>query len=129
MRTAAIALTALAAVTACDDGSETGGKHGIPPIPAQMGPGLYSVGDGTQIYSRTRLSEDGTYTDLNDAMESVGGGTWRIAGEDEICFDPEGDGDDQQERCWRNGPFEEDGSFFSNRVDGSERYKVTPLEE
>ena len=129
MRVLAITLASFLALTGCDDGSKTGGKHGIPPIPAQMGPGLYAVGDGTQIYSRTRLSQDGTYTDHTEAMEPVSGGAWRVTGDDTICFDPEGDGTDQRERCWQNGPPDANGSFISSRIDGSERYRVTPLEE
>ena len=93
-----------------------------------MRPGLYAVGDGTQIYSRTRLSEDGTYTDLNDALEKVGGGTWE-ARDGMMCFDPEGDGEDQQERCWTNGEPDEDRSFLTTRIDSEESYRVTPLNE
>lgn len=93
-----------------------------------MQPGLYAVGDGTQVYSRTRLSEDGTYTDLNDAMEPVGGGTW--AERDElICFDPEGDGGDRQERCWTVSPPDENGVIMSARIDSDEKYAITPIEE
>ncbi|MEM6856350.1 MAG: hypothetical protein AAF559_00640 [Pseudomonadota bacterium] len=40
MRVLALALASFFALTACDDGGKTGGKEGIPPIPAQMGPGL-----------------------------------------------------------------------------------------
>ena len=69
---------------------------------AAMVPGLYEVGDETTVYGRTRLDEDGTYADLS-GDETVGGGTWRNDGT-AICFDPEGDGEDQQERCWINGP-------------------------
>ena len=93
-----------------------------------MQPGLYGVGDGTQIYSQTRLNEDGTYADLNDAGEQVGGGTWVQRGE-EMCFDPEGEGEDQQERCWLQSEPSEDGSFTTTRVDGSESYTVTPIVE
>lgn len=92
-----------------------------------MGPGLYAVGDETTIYSRTRLNVDGTYIDLDEAMERVGGGTWEQRGE-EMCFDPAGDGEDQQERCWTNSEPGEDGSFMSTRVDGEGSYRVTPLE-
>ncbi len=127
MRKSHLATLALVALAACEDGSETGGKHGIPPIPAQMGPGLYAVGDGTQIYSRTQLFEDRTYADFDAAMEAVGGGTWRTDGATEICFDPAGDGADDEERCWSNGPPEKDGSFVSSRVGSAERYRVTPL--
>jgi len=99
-----------------------------PEAPGVMQPGLYGVGDGTQIYSRTRLNEDGSYVDLNDAGEQVGGGSWRQMG-DEMCFDPEGNGDNQQERCWIQGEPNEDGSFTTTRTDGSESYKVVPLSD
>lgn len=93
-----------------------------------MGPGLYAVGDETTVYARTRLAEDGTYTDMTEAGETVGGGTWSSS-DDVICFDPEGDGEDQQERCWRNEAPGEDGSFLSRATEGEEVYKVTPLDE
>lgn len=92
-----------------------------------MGPGLYAVGDGTNIYSRSRLNEDGTYEDLDEAGEVVGTGTWTTSGS-QICFDPEGDGEDEKERCWINDPAGPDGSFISRRVDGDESYRVNPLE-
>ena len=128
MRALALALGSLLALTACDDGGKTGGKHGIPPIPAQMVPGLYAVGDETTVYSRTRLNADGTYVDLTQELEPVGGGTWVQRGE-QMCFDPEGDGEDQQEVCWTNSEAGADGSFMSTRVDGKGKYRVTPLTE
>ena len=129
MRGLAIASIALG-LAAC--GQQAAPEPEPAPEPAKeaspaFGPGLFAVGDGTQIYSRTRLSEDGTYTDFNEEMEPVGGGTWRPDGEN-VCFDPEGEGEDQQERCWRNDPPDEDGSFMTYRLDSSEQYKVTPLE-
>lgn len=96
--------------------------------PSVLQPGLYATGDGTQVYSRTRINADGTYVDLNDAMEPVGNGTWEQRGE-LLCFDPEGDGKDQQEMCWTNSEPQEDGSVISTSVDGSMSYTVTPIEE
>lgn len=117
---------------ACSGGEQPAADESVsqPPSPPAniMQPGLYAVGDGTQIYSRTRLSEDGTYTDLNDAMERVGGGTWEQRGE-QMCFDPEGDGEDQQERCWTNSQPDADGRFVTSRVDADESYTVTPIAE
>jgi hypothetical protein len=60
-------------------------------------------------------------------MNPVGGGTWEQR-DGLMCFDPEGDSEDQQERCWTNSQPAEDGSFMSTRVDGEGSYKVTPLE-
>ena len=54
--------------------------------------------------------------------------TWFSAGPG-ICFDPEGDGEDQQARCWSNDPPNNDGSFRTQWVDGDEAYTITPLEE
>ncbi|MEM1197365.1 MAG: hypothetical protein AAGH57_14775 [Pseudomonadota bacterium] len=131
--TRALSLTLMCglALSACDSGPIIGGDNGsIPPIPAYMGPGLYALGDGTQIHLRRRLFEDGTYTDLNNAMEPAGGGTWRTAGgPGDICFDPEGDGPDQEESCWQNDGPEKDRSFTSSRVGGGGFYRVAPLEE
>ena len=128
MRKVALVLAPLAALAACDDPSTTGDtEESIPPIPFQMGPGLYAVGDATTVYSRTRLNADGTYVDLNEAMDPVGGGTWVQRGE-EMCFDPEGDEPEQQERCWTNSEPNADGSFMSTRVDGQGSYRVTSLE-
>ncbi|MEL6414093.1 MAG: hypothetical protein AAFQ15_04045 [Pseudomonadota bacterium] len=93
-----------------------------------MQPGLYAVGDGNQIYSRTRLNEDGTYTDYDDAMRPVGGGSWAVR-DALMCFDPEGDGEDQQERCWTVSGPDANGVIMSARVDSDERYVITPIEE
>lgn len=92
-----------------------------------IAPGLYAVGDETTEYGRTRLNEDGTYVDLDGETE-VGGGTW-TASEGTMCFDPEGDGEDEQERCWTNAAPDADGSFTSTRDDGSQSYRVTPIGE
>lgn len=128
----ALWLAAPLALAACASESETSPDDSEmvmmpePEAAAVMQPGLYAVGDGTQVYSRTRLNEDGSYADLNDAGEQVGGGTWRQMGE-EMCFDPEGDGEDQAERCWTQSEPSDDGSFTTTRTDGSESYTVTPL--
>ncbi len=99
----------------------------IPPRGVEMKPGLYEVGDETTPYGRTRVDEDGTYTDfLND--EAVGSGKWTSAGE-RVCFDPEGNEDHQLERCWINGPADESGRFLTTRENGSEAYFVTPVAE
>lgn len=93
----------------------------------EITPGLYGVGDETTEYARSRLNADGTYVDL-DGDTPVGSGTWTADGAT-MCFDPEGDGEDQQERCWINESAGEDGSFISARDDGSQSYRVTPLGE
>lgn len=90
-------------------------------------PGTYGVGDETTIYAKTRLAADGTYVDMDDSGP-VDKGTWRADGAT-MCFDPEGDGEDRQERCWINGPPDADGSFLSTRDDGSQSYRVTPISE
>ena len=120
-------------LAACSGAPETSDGD-IPREPAEaasvnlMQPGLYAVGDGTQVYSQTRLNADGSYVDLDDAGEQVGGGTWQQRG-NATCFDPTGDGEDQQERCWNNDDPNPDGSFTTTRDDGSESYTVTPIEE
>ena len=58
----------------------------------------------------------------------TGQGTWTSDGSD-MCFDPEGDDENQQERCWTNGPVGEDGSFLSTRVDTGQAYVVQFLSE
>ena len=93
-----------------------------------MQPGLYSVGDETTDYGTTRLNEDGTYVDYGENDAVVGGGTWRTAGE-LLCFDPEGDAEEEQENCWTNEPAGDDGSFRTTRDDGSQSYLVTPIAE
>lgn len=120
-------------LAACDQPPQDPEPVEPPPVPtsmaqAAMGPGLYEVGDGTTVYARTRLEEDGTYSDLDDAGAKVGGGSWRNEG-DTICFDPEGIGEDLEERCWRNDPPEDDGSFMSRRTDGEQAYRVSPVTE
>ena len=107
-------------------GSETTAEV-APASGAAIAPGLYEVGDETTAYGRTRLNADGTYVDLDGETE-VARGTWRSEGA-QMCFDPEGDGEDEQERCWTNEPAAQDGSFISTRDDGSQSYRVTPISE
>lgn len=103
-------------------------EAGEAPTPGmQIVPGLYAVGDETTVYGQTRLNADGTYVDLAEG-EEVGSGTWTADGVT-MCLDPEGDGEDEQERCWTNGAVAEDGSFMSTRDDGSQSYRVTPISE
>lgn len=128
------AMIGLMVLAACNNAAEEGSTPEIDTIPSdeeapgfQVTPGLYATGDGTTIYAQTRLSDDGTYVDLAEG-EVVGSGTWAADGAT-MCLDPEGDGEDQQERCWTNGPVKEDGSFTSTLEDGSQSYVVTPISE
>jgi len=126
MRIAAIAAFSSLVLVGCEssEAPATATPQSSAPV---MGPGTYAVGDGTTVYSRTRLDADGSYYDLDDAGATVGTGTWSGA-EDIVCFDPEGDGENEEERCWRNEAPDADGSFMSRRVGGMEHYRVTPLE-
>ena len=126
----AVSIIAVAALAACEQAEPPAPESAAieEASPAVMQPGLYSVGDETTVYGTTRLNEDGTYVDYGENEEVVGGGTWRTA-DDELCFDPEGDGEEEQERCWTNEPAGEDGSFVTTRVDGSQSYLVTPIAE
>ena len=132
MGRAAIALTAVLGLAACDAPANESQDNPAAPEAAeatfQMGPGLYAVGNEDTIYARTRLNADGTYVDMTTEGEEVGGGTWTTRS-DMICFDPIGDGEDEAERCWTNDPPGEDGSFMTRRVDAEESYRVTPLGE
>ena len=126
------ALAAIATLAACDqsappaeEAAETPAMEVTTPV---IQPGLYSVGDETTAYGTTRLNEDGTYVDYGENDEVVGGGTWRTSA-DLLCFDPEGDGEEEQENCWANEPAGEDGSFRTTRDDGSQSYLVTPIAE
>ena len=94
-----------------------------------MGPGKYAIegGDGT-VYSQTIVNADGTYSDLDPDGNEVGRGTWRDQ-RGMACFDPEGDGPEQQERCWTNSALAEDGSFTTTREDGSDSYTVRPVSD
>lgn len=92
-----------------------------------MVPGLYAIESADRIYSRTRLHTDGSYTDYDGGMNAVGGGRW--SSEDaQICFDPQGDGENEQESCWMNEAPAEDGSFVTRLVKGETSYLVRPLE-
>ncbi|NQY13309.1 MAG: hypothetical protein HRT81_05540 [Henriciella sp.] len=97
-------------------------ESGFEPVP-----GLYATGDGTTVYSQTRLNADGTYVDLGEAG-ITGEGTW-YATTDGMCFDPEGDAENQQERCWRNGPVDENGRFLSTRLDTGQSYFVKRIDD
>lgn len=106
-------------------------EAGEAPSPAAyvMGPGKYAIegGDGT-VYSQTVVNPDGTYADLDAEGNEVGRGTWRDE-RGNACFDPDGDGPEQQERCWTNSALAEDGSFTSTRDDGSESYTIRPIRD
>ena len=90
-------------------------------------PGLYSTGDGTTVYSRTRLNADGTYVDLGEDGPT-GQGTWSF-NQNTMCFDPEGDAETQQERCWTNGPADENGMFLSTRTDNGQSYMIKRISD
>ena len=122
--------SAALAIAACNapepDGTQRGGGEGSAPADTDfvMVPGVYEMVGGDVVYSRTEIRPDGVYVDSADGKE-VGRGTWSVSGP-KSCFDPDGDGPDQQERCWTNGVPAEDGSFLTTRVDGSESYTVRP---
>ncbi len=130
MRSIAILAVSLA-LAACSSGEpgepEAGDESGETPTPEfyAMGPGTYDIegGEGV-VYATTELRAGGTYVDSAEGSE-VGGGRWTADGPN-VCFDPEGDNEDQQERCWTNSPLKEDGSFITTRDDGSESYSVRP---
>ena len=126
------ALAAVAALTACEQAAPPAEQAATVEEPEMVAsvlePGLYAVGDETTEYGTTRLNEDGTYIDYGENDEVVGGGTWRTEAET-TCFDPEGDGEEEQEQCWTNEPPGDDGSFMSTRTDGSQSYLVTPIDE
>ena len=90
-----------------------------------MTPGAYEIVGDNVVYSRTDVMPDGTYVDSAEGKE-IGRGTWSVSGA-KSCFDPEGDGPDQQERCWTNSAPSADGSFTTTREDGSESYMVRPV--
>lgn len=128
-----LAVAAAAMLSACSDTGEKPTSSVVDasddvaePASVEITPGLYAVGDETTEYGRTRLNADGTYVDLN-GDKPVAEGTWTTDGA-VMCFDPVGDDEDQKERCWVNEPANSDGSFISNRDDGSQSYVVTPLE-
>lgn len=125
------ALPAIAAaafsVAACDPAPQPKPAE-PPPLTPAMGAGLYAIGDGISVYSRSQLAGDGTYTDLDEAGEAIGSGVWES--EDDItCFDPKGDGMNEERRCWKSGVANADGSFMTQRVGGMEHYLVTPLSD
>lgn len=130
-----IALPLLAAWSLVSCGESAPADEPLPPegealetMSQPMGPGLYAVGDGTQVYAQTRLGEDGTYTDLDADGNEVGNGTWSNEGE-AICFNPDAPGEAGEKRCWLNDSPDEDGSFITRRVGAEESYRVTPLED
>jgi len=101
---------------------DTSAAAGFVPVP-----GLYSTGDGTTEYSRTRLNADGTYVDLGEDGPT-GQGTWSFD-QNTMCFDPDGDAENQQERCWTNGPVDESGVFLSTRTDNGQSYTIKRISD
>ncbi|MGB3469713.1 MAG: hypothetical protein WBA51_02700 [Erythrobacter sp.] len=127
-------LAALIYLTVCACGPQSAGDKPVDPEAdnapiTALAPGIYAIGDGTEFYVRTRLNADGTYTDLGDAMEPIGGGTWRNDSSYVTCFDPEDDRKVREERCWAYDEARPDGSFMTRRVGGMEHYLVTPIGE
>jgi hypothetical protein len=133
MRTRYGLVFAFIALSACNQQAgpiEVEGKDEAEAAPAvqPMVPGFYAIKSEDTVYSRTRLAEDGSYTDYDAGDNAVGGGSWTSDGAT-ICFDPAGDGENQQESCWINDAPGEDGSFVTRLVDGDVSYVVTPLGE
>ncbi|MBT8388731.1 MAG: hypothetical protein HKM91_01235 [Altererythrobacter sp.] len=128
----AVSIVVLAALSACEPATPPSKEETAEIVEEAaisiMQPGLYSVGDETTDYGTTRLNEDGTYIDYDEDDKVVGGGTWRTTGE-LLCFDPEGNAEEEQENCWTNEPDGDDGSFRTTRDDGSQNYLVTPIAE
>lgn len=126
---AALSPLALAACGESVDGETTPGQADTAPATAivqPMVPGLYAIENSDRVYSRTRLHEDGSYTDYDGGDNVVGGGQWSSEGE-KICFDPAGDGENEQESCWINEAPGADGSFVTRLVDGETSYTVRPI--
>ncbi len=126
-------ILAFIALSACNQQNEPTGVEGkdeaeVAPTVQPMVPGFYAIKSEDTVYSRTRLSEDGNYTDYDAGDNAVGGGSWTSEGAT-ICFDPAGDGENEQESCWINEEPGEDGSFVTRLVDGDVSYVVTPLGE
>ena len=126
-----LAIMAPLALAACSQASEPEPQAEAAPQAEAPSPEFYTMGPGTfdivgdnAVYATTELREDGTYIDSAEGQE-VGRGRWKVDGP-QICFDPEGDGEDQQERCWTNSTMSPDGSFVTIRDDGSESYRVKP---
>lgn len=93
-----------------------------------MAPGVYDIGSGVEALARIDIAANGTFTNLGPDGSTIDGGTWTSEG-NVICFDLEGDGPNREERCWRNGKPDADGSFLSRRVGGPEHYLVIPVED
>lgn len=126
-------LTLVASVTllaACGEPQEAPPEEPQEGSPAAyvMGPGTYAIGSDETAYVTTEVKSDGTYADKDAEGTVVGQGTWRDE-RGKACFDPEGDGPEEQERCWINSELQEDGSFVTTMDDGSMSYTVRPLPE
>lgn len=132
MNTNPLLLVALAtALSACGappeiDEAADDSSPAASPAAYVMGPGKYAIGSEETGYATTEVNADGTYIDRDADGAPVGRGTWR---DDRgmACFDPSGDGPEEQERCWTNSELKEDGSFVSTLEDGSASYTIRPL--
>lgn len=129
IRTAAATLTLALAACGQGAGDDLPEEDEADTVVVQpMVPGFYAIESADRIYSRTRLHEDGSYTDYDGGNNAVGGGQWSSEGA-QICFDPAGDGENEQESCWINEAPGEDGSFVTRLVGGEMSYVVRPLGE
>lgn len=127
-----VIVLAATAIAGCSEAADDAGQApeaepAEAAVAAAISPGLYAVGNEDTEYGRTQLNEDGTYIDMADNTV-VGSGTWTADGAT-MCFDPAGDEEHQQVRCWINSPPGDDGSFITARDDDSETYRVTPIAE
>ncbi|GMM94454.1 hypothetical protein [Qipengyuania sp. MTN3-11] len=119
MKSAIFALAACAALIACNDAAEEADDPLVaataPPVgTVETLAGTYEVTMANGTVVMQTLRSDGTYNDMADG-EVIETGTWRTD-EKQLCFDPEGDGEEQ---CFAGGPAGPDGSFQTHDGDGN----------
>ena len=123
-------LVACAVITAC------GSKEEPTPAPTDTvaAPSGTATGDVTGTYEikladgsvvMQTIAADGTYVETTPDGTRVGGGLWRTGDGGRMCFDPEGDED---EECYAGGAPSKDGSFVMQDAHGNPASTVRKVE-
>ncbi|MXO59562.1 hypothetical protein GRI89_08410 [Altererythrobacter salegens] len=89
------------------------------PMPGAEWVGTYTEAGDNGATVTTVISADGSYTE-GDGAEMNEAGKWSMDGEN-VCFDPDGDGADQQKRCYSVTKPDESGKFTATEVGGDGR--------
>ena len=117
-------------LAACGGAEDT--DEAIEPVEAELDStamgdisGTYEIAmaDGTVVLQT--INADGTYVETTPEGARTGGGAWRIGENGRMCFDPEGE---PNEECYSGGEPGEDGAFEMQDANGTVQSTVRKLD-